>query len=145
MNNIVCKNIFKSFKHESEDMPVLDNINLSISKADRLAISMMVNANINPMAMSDFFKTLLKENNEKGAIEFLRTHPLTRNRIIETENLASKYRGNFQHDSFGYQFVSARVSIKKLNTRKFIKDFVYNEDYIVNSPNKVVDHYAYGL
>ena len=114
-------------------------------EADRLAISMMVNANINPMAMSDFFKTLLKENNEKGAIEFLRTHPLTRNRIIETENLASKYRGNFQHDSFGYQFVSARVSIKKLNTRKFIKDFVYNEDDIVNSPNKVVDHYAYGL
>ena len=39
MNNIVCKNIFKSFKHESEDMPVLDNINLSISKADRLAIT----------------------------------------------------------------------------------------------------------
>ena len=39
MNNIVCKNIFKSFKHESEDMPVLDNINLSISRADRLAIT----------------------------------------------------------------------------------------------------------
>ena len=39
MNNIVCKNIYKSFKHESEDMPVLDNINLSISKADRLAIT----------------------------------------------------------------------------------------------------------
>ena len=39
MNNIVCKNIFKSFKHESEDMPVLDNINLSISKAERLAIT----------------------------------------------------------------------------------------------------------
>ena len=39
MNNIVCKNIFKSFKHESEDMPVLDNINLSIRKADRLAIT----------------------------------------------------------------------------------------------------------
>ena len=39
MNNIVCKNIFKSFKHESEDMPVLANINLSISKADRLAIT----------------------------------------------------------------------------------------------------------
>ena len=39
MNNIVCKNIFKSFKHESEDMPVLDNIYLSISKADRLAIT----------------------------------------------------------------------------------------------------------
>ena len=39
MNNIVCKNIFKSFKHESEDMPVLDNMKISISKADRLAIT----------------------------------------------------------------------------------------------------------
>ena len=39
MNNIICKNIFKSFKYESEDMPVLDNINLSISKAERLAIT----------------------------------------------------------------------------------------------------------
>ena len=37
MNNITCKNIFKSFQHDNEDMPVLDNINLSIAKADRLA------------------------------------------------------------------------------------------------------------
>lgn len=39
MNNITCKNIFKSFQHDNEDMPVLDNINLSIAKADRLAIT----------------------------------------------------------------------------------------------------------
>jgi predicted Zn-dependent protease len=42
--------------------------------------------------MSDFFKTLQKENNESGALEFLRTHPLTKNRIIETENLASNIK-----------------------------------------------------
>jgi lipoprotein-releasing system ATP-binding protein len=39
MNNINCKNIFKSFQHDNEDMPVLENINLSINKADRLAIT----------------------------------------------------------------------------------------------------------
>ena len=39
MNNINCKNIFKSFQHDNEDMPVLENINLSIKKADRLAIT----------------------------------------------------------------------------------------------------------
>ena len=39
MNNITCKNIFKSFQHDNEDMPVLENINLSITKADRLAIT----------------------------------------------------------------------------------------------------------
>ena len=39
MNNINCKNIFKSFQHDNEDMPVLENINLSITNADRLAIT----------------------------------------------------------------------------------------------------------
>ena len=39
MNNINCKNIFKSFQHDNEDMPVLENINLCINKADRLAIT----------------------------------------------------------------------------------------------------------
>ena len=39
MNNINCKNIFKSFQHDNEDMLVLENINLSINKADRLAIT----------------------------------------------------------------------------------------------------------
>jgi lipoprotein-releasing system ATP-binding protein len=39
MNNISCKNIYKSFQHDNEDMPVLDNINLSITKGDKIAIT----------------------------------------------------------------------------------------------------------
>ena len=114
-------------------------------EADRLAISILANANINPKAMSGFFKTLLKENNEDNAIEFLRTHPLSKNRVIETENLASKYKGNFTNDSFSYQFVSARISIKNLDTRKFIESYLYDPNEIINSPSKAVDNYAYGL
>ena len=114
-------------------------------EADRLAINILANANINPKAMSGFFKTLLKENNEDNALEFLRTHPLSKNRVIETENLASKYKGNFTNDSFSYQFVSARISIKNLDTRKFIESYLYNPNEIINSPSKAVDNYAYGL
>ena len=114
-------------------------------EADRLAINILANANINPKAMSGFFKTLLKENNEDNALEFLRTHPLSKNRVVETENLASKYKGNFTNDSFSYQFVSARVSIKNLDTRKFIESYLYNPNEIINSPSKAVDNYAYGL
>ncbi|MBT3520451.1 MAG: M48 family metalloprotease [Gammaproteobacteria bacterium] len=114
-------------------------------EADRLAINILANANINPKAMSGFFKTLLKENNEANALEFLRTHPLSKNRVVETENLASKYKGNFTNDSFSYQFVSARISIKNLDTRKFIKSYLYNPNEIINSPSKAVDNYAYGL
>ena len=114
-------------------------------EADRLAINILANANINPKAMSGFFKTLLKENNEANALEFLRTHPLSKNRVVETENLASKYKGNFTNDSFSYQFVSARISIKNLDTRKFIESYLYNPNEIINSPSKAVDNYAYGL
>ena len=114
-------------------------------EADRLAINILANANINPKAMSGFFKTLLKENNEDNALEFLRTHPLSKNRVVETENLASKYKGNFTNDSFSYQFVSARISIKNLDTRKFIESYLYNPNEIINSPSKAVDDYAYGI
>ena len=113
-------------------------------EADRLAINILANANINPKAMSNFFRTLLKKNNEDGAIEWLRTHPLTKNRIIETEILSSKYKGKFVDDSFTYQFVSAKISMDNIDTRKFISGYKYkNEAY--NTPSKVIDHYAYGL
>jgi predicted Zn-dependent protease len=114
-------------------------------EADRLAINIMAKANINPKAMSGFFKTLLKENDETNAIEFLRTHPLSKNRIVETENLASKYKGNFINDSFAYQFISARIYINNLDTRKFVENYIYIPEEIIESPSKAVDFYAYGL
>ena len=114
-------------------------------EADRLAINILVNANINPNAMSEFFKTLQKENNDSGALEFLRTHPLTQNRIAETQNLASRYKGQFTNDSFAYQFTSARVSIERLNTRSFISSYTYNPKLLETNPGRIVDDYAYGL
>jgi beta-barrel assembly-enhancing protease len=114
-------------------------------EADRLAINILVNANINPNAMSEFFKTLQKENNDSGALEFLRTHPLTQNRIAETQNLASRYKGQFTSDSFAYQFTSARVSIERLNTRAFISSYTYNSKLLETNPGRIVDDYAYGL
>lgn len=114
-------------------------------EADRLAINILANANINPKAMSNFFRTLLKKNNEDGAIEWLRTHPLTKNRIIETEILSSKYKGNFTDDSFAYQFISAKISMNNIDTRKFISSYKYKEKETHTSPSKVIDHYGYGL
>ena len=114
-------------------------------EADRLAINILVNANINPNAMSEFFKTLQKENNDSGALEFLRTHPLTQNRIAETQNLISRYKGKFTNDSFAYQFTSARVSIERLNTRAFITSYNYNPKLLDTNPGRIVDDYAYGL
>ena len=60
-------------------------------------------------------------------------------------SITSKYKGNFTNDSFSYQFVSARVSINNLDTRKFVKDYIYKSEEIYESPSKAVDFYAYGL
>ena len=114
-------------------------------EADRLSIDILVRANINPYAMSDFFKTLAKENNDNNALEFLRTHPITKNRIIETQNLASQYKGNFTNDSFEYQFTSARIAIQNLDTKKFIKNYKFNPENTIKFPSKIIDDYAYGL
>ena len=114
-------------------------------EADRLAISILVNANINPDGMSQFFKTMSKENNDKDAIEFLRTHPISQNRVIEAQNLAAQYKGNFISDSFDYQFTSARLSIKNINTRNFIENYSYDPKAFLDSPGRIIDDYAYGL
>lgn len=114
-------------------------------EADRLSINILAAANINPNGMVDFFETLLRENNDSEAIEFMQTHPITKNRIIETKNLASKYKGNFTNDSFEYQFVSARIAVNNMDTRKYIKDYIYNEDNLINSNQNTINNYAYSL
>ena len=114
-------------------------------EADRIAVNILANANINPKAMGSFFRTLLKETNENNQTEFLRTHPLTKNRIVETESLASKYKGKFTDDSYSYQYISVKVSLDQLNTRDFIKQYKYDNDILKMTPSKVIDDYAYAL
>ena len=114
-------------------------------EADRLAINILARANISPYAMSDFFKTLAKENNNNEGLEFLRSHPVTKNRIVETQNLAAQYKGNFTNDSFTYQFISARVSMQNLDTKIFIDNYKFNPNDTIKFPSKIINDYAYGL
>ena len=64
-------------------------------EADRIAVKILANANIKPKAMGSFFRTHLNETNENNQTEFLRTHPLKKIRIVDTESLAYKYNGKF--------------------------------------------------
>jgi len=114
-------------------------------EADRMAVKILANANINPKAMGSFFRTLLKETNENNQTEFLRTHPLTKNRITETETLASKYKGRFTDDSYSYQFMSVRVSMARFNSREFIKNYDYQKNMFKKNPARIIDDYAYAL
>ena len=53
-------------------------------EADRIGISLMGNANFDPQGMPEFFAIMGKLSGSSGSgIEYLRTHPLSNNRVAE--------------------------------------------------------------
>jgi len=87
-------------------------------EADRVGVSILASAGFDPMGMPAFFETLARQAGPLAAQapEFLRTHPVTVNRIAETRSRAASYAVDPQPDSIGYQLTSARVRVLTSNT-----------------------------
>ncbi len=68
----------------------------SEEEADRTGIQILVHAGYDPMAMADFFQRLLdNESLNAKAPVFVRTHPLTADRIAEARTRAEKLRREY--------------------------------------------------
>ena len=80
-------------------------------EADRIALQLLVNAGINPMGMSRFFYRMHKQTqlNRGQMPEFLSTHPLTLDRLSETETRARQFLGLFSSNSSHFDFAKART------------------------------------
>ncbi len=61
-------------------------------EADRIGIQLLADAGYNPRGMVDFFEVLRRRValNTSEQLEFLRTHPLTNNRISEAKNNSAR-------------------------------------------------------
>lgn len=61
-------------------------------EADRIGIQLLSEAGYNPRSMVDFFEILRRRTSLSGTeqLEFLRTHPLTTNRISEAKNNSAR-------------------------------------------------------
>ena len=61
-------------------------------EADRIGIQLLSEAGYNPRSMVDFFEVLRRRTSLSGPeqLEFLRTHPLTSNRISEARNNSAR-------------------------------------------------------
>ena len=82
-------------------------------EADRVGRALLEKAGFDPSAMASFFERLLRANrlNElKGAPAYLRTHPLTTERIAEMQDRTSR-NATFRmvSDSFDYRLVRAKL------------------------------------
>jgi predicted Zn-dependent protease len=80
-------------------------------EADRIGIITLHRAGFDPLGMADFFSKLnrLTRPNGEGPPEFLRTHPVTVNRIAEAENRAANMSPVEKSDGLDFSLMQARV------------------------------------
>jgi len=84
-------------------------------EADRIGISILSGANYDPRAMPQFFERMmqLSRSNPDSVPEFLRTHPVTANRLSDSQSRAEQEReGGYRDDSDEFRFIQARVNAR---------------------------------
>jgi len=79
-------------------------------EADRIGIGILTRSGINPRGMVEFFEKLLATSPANG-MEYLRTHPLSANRVSEAKNRISKATLNYPRDSSDFEFAKARLIV----------------------------------
>ncbi|MDQ1362502.1 MAG: Peptidase protein, partial [Pseudomonadota bacterium] len=89
-------------------------------EADRIAVGVLRNTNINPDGMTNFFETLLakaESSNELAQIEYLRTHPLSTTRVAESKHRITESDHSLPSDSLNFQLARARVMVETAPSR----------------------------
>mgnify|MGYP001818057178 FL=1 len=88
-------------------------------EADRIGMQTMVEADMDPHAAPAMFERMLQASRYSGGDripEFLRTHPLSENRIADTKNRARKYPRKEPRVDTDYQLMRARVANQLIDT-----------------------------
>jgi len=80
-------------------------------EADRIGMQVLARAGFEPRAMPMFFERMqaLNRHNETSLPEFLRTHPVTTNRIADSRNRAEQYPPQPIADSAEFHHVRAKL------------------------------------
>jgi predicted Zn-dependent protease len=82
-------------------------------EADRVGMQTLVDAGFDPHAAPSMFERMMQASrysNSERIPEFLRTHPLSENRIADTRNRARQYPKKEPSVSLDYQLMRARVA-----------------------------------
>ncbi len=79
-------------------------------EADRVGISILAKAGINPSGMVEFFEFLLSQS-QASDLEYLRTHPLNENRVSEARNRIAADQFKLPNDSDDFKFARARLAV----------------------------------
>lgn len=83
-------------------------------EADRIGIEILTNAQYNPTAMAESFDILRRQNSlntSRGALQYLRTHPLDDNRIAEAKDRANVSTNQPATPQTDFQLFKARLAV----------------------------------
>jgi predicted Zn-dependent protease len=87
----------------------LDFSRANETEADRVGLPVVYEAGFDPQGMPSFFEKLGHRTGESQVPEFLRTHPVTTDRIAETRERAAKYGHVEAKESENYPLMRARL------------------------------------
>ena len=129
---------------------VLDFTRENEKEADRVGIKILHKAGFDTRGTIDFFKTLQRGSQYSigAAPSFLRTHPITSERISDIENRLAEYPYRQRLDDPSFHFVKAKIRVflqdKKL-IKKQLELNIKNKSYVNEIGERYALTYAYLL
>ncbi len=114
-------------------------------EADRLGMQYLYRANFNPYGMAEFFQRLQQKNRYTNTSfpEFLRTHPVTTDRISEAMSRANQYQGKTMavRSQIRYQLMKGKLKVLVDKNPQQLQN--YYEKKIKKNDFSFVDQYIY--
>lgn len=117
-------------------------------EADRMGMQILAQSGFDPNAMPAFFEQMQNLNrlNDTSLPEFLRTHPVTTNRIADSRNRAEQFKvRKTSSDSSDFQHVRAKIrALAPGNPEEIVRGFKENlaqERY----PDAEAERYGYAV
>ena len=113
------------------------------AEADRVGLSILYESGYNPMAMTELFRTLMKQQGDVNAVyAMLSDHPLSDERVSDVYNRAVKYPQRKNSSNPDFMFAKARIDVRYMNLDL---DKLYKRLLDSTEVNRFYKYYALAL
>lgn len=116
-------------------------------EADHIGMQILIASHFDPNAMPRFFERLQQQDRlyDDQLPEFLRTHPVTVNRIAESKGRAAQYKGKIQSRNVQYDIIKEKLRVENsTNPSKLVNYYEENRKTRMSKKSVPID-YGYAL
>ncbi|MFM8341857.1 MAG: M48 family metalloprotease [Methylomonas sp.] len=116
-------------------------------EADRVGMQTLSLANYDPRSMPTFFERLQQSTRfyGKGVPEFLRTHPMSENRVADTRGRAEVYPYRQYPDTLGYALTKAKIAVLTEPDKRIVTQHFTALEQQGTTEQRAVARYGLGL